>query len=56
MGFGRAAGLVVGDDELAVLVELEPVDDAAETEAADLDGELQLETDRVDGRRVFESK
>ena len=30
---GHRAGLVVGDDELAVVVELEPVDDAAQLHA-----------------------
>ena len=44
-----AAGLVVGDDEPAVGVELEPVDDAAQAEVADLCLEAELETDLADG-------
>ena len=41
----RPPGLVVGDDDPAVVVELEPVDDAAQREGADLDGEEQLGAD-----------
>ena len=50
----RPAGLVVGDDELAVGVQLEPVDDAAQVQAADLDLEPQLEADGVDRGRVLQ--
>ena len=46
----RPSGLVVGDDQLAVVVELEPVDDAAQREVADLRLEPQLEPDLADGR------
>ena len=51
---GARAGLVVGDDQLAVVVELEPVDDAAQPDAVDLGLELQLEPDGPDRRRVLE--
>ncbi len=41
---GRAAGLVVGDDEFAVGVELQPVDDAADGDPVGrLGGDSQLE-------------
>ena len=52
----RAAGLVVGDDELAVRVEIEAVDHAAQRRAADLGRQPELETDRVHRRRVFEAE
>ena len=48
------AGLVVGDHELAVLVELEAVDDAAQPGAAEVGFELQLQADRADGARVLQ--
>ena len=48
------AGLVVGDHELAVLVELEPVDDAAQPGAAEVGLELELEADGVHRARVLE--
>ena len=51
---GTDAGLVVGDDELAVGVELEPVDDAAQLHAADGGGEPELEPDRHDRGGVLE--
>ena len=51
---GARAGLVVGDDQLAVGVELEPVDDAAEADAVDLGLEPQLEADGLDRGGVFE--
>jgi hypothetical protein len=40
-----SAGLVVGDDELAVGVLLQPVDDAPHEQAADLHLQLELEPD-----------
>ena len=43
-----AAGLVVGDDQLTVGVELEPVDDAAQRQFADLGLQPQLEPDLAD--------
>ena len=43
----RPARLVVGDDELAVGVELEPVDDAAQAQVADARLEHELEADRA---------
>ncbi len=49
-----ATGLVVGDDQLAVVVELEPVDDAAQREVADRRLEPQLEPDRPHAARIFE--
>ena len=51
---GHLAGLVVGDDQAAVGVELEPVDDAAEAEVADRGLELELDADGRDGGRVLE--
>ena len=48
------AGLVVGDDELAVLVELEPVDHAAEAHPAEVGFELELQPDRPHRAGVFE--
>ncbi len=48
------AGLVVGDHELAVLVELEPVDDAAQARAAEVGFELQLEADGADRAGILE--
>ena len=53
---GGLAGLVVGDDELAVGVELEAVDDAAQRGAAHFGRQAELEADRVHGRRVFEAE
>ena len=50
---GGPAGLVVGDDELAVVVELEPVDDAPQCEVADRGLEPQLQPDGADRARVL---
>ena len=49
----RPAGLVVDDDQLAVVAEVEAVDDAAQGERADVGGEAQLDADRVDPGRVL---
>ncbi len=51
---GHRAGLVVGDDELAVLVELEAVDDAAQPRAPEIGLELQLQPDGPDRARILE--
>ena len=51
---GHRAGLVVGDDELAVLVELEPVDHAAQAHPAEVGFELELQADRPHRAGVFE--
>ena len=48
------ARLVVGDDQLAVVVELEAVDDAAERERADVRLELELEPDGPHAGGVLE--
>ncbi len=48
-----AAGLVVGDDQLAVVVELEPVDDAPQRELADRGLEPQLQPDGAHRTRVL---
>ena len=51
---GRGAGLVVGDHELAVGVELEAVDDAADGHAAAGDrADPQLDAEHGDVARVF---
>ena len=51
---GHRARLVVGDDELTVVVEVEPVDDAADADLVEPGLELELEADRPDRRRVLE--
>ena len=51
---GRLAGLVVGDHELAVGVELEAVDDAPQRDPADRGLQPQLEADRVDTGGVLQ--
>src|SRR3546814_18538099 len=51
---GGPARLVVGDHQLAISVELEAVDDAAQADTADLGLELQLDADRRDGGGVLE--
>jgi hypothetical protein len=49
------AGLVVGDDELAVGVELEAVDDPADDHTVvGLGAHAQLDTEHRDAARVFE--
>ena len=51
---GLATGLVVGDHELTVGVELEPVDDPADDHAVGgLGGDAQLDTEHGDVARVF---
>src|SRR5581483_7944243 len=52
----RLAGLVVGDHEPAVAVELEPVDDAAHPGGADLRVEHELDPDRRHRRRVLQAE
>ena len=52
---GGPAGLVVGDDELAV-AQFEAVDDAAQVQPVDLRAEGELEADRLDGLRVFHAQ
>ena len=44
---GDPAGLVVGDDQAAVVVELEPVDDAAQRRSPTWTSSLQLDADGV---------
>src|SRR5690606_23054996 len=51
---GGGTGLVIGDDQLAVRVELEPVDDAPQADAVDLGLDLELEPDAAYGGGVFE--
>lgn len=53
-GGGGAAGFVVGDDEVAVGVEFEAVDDAAEAEPVEVRFEHDLEADGGDGGGVFD--
>ena len=50
----RAAGLVVGDDELALGVLLQPVDDAPHQQPADLGLQLELQPDGPDRGRVLQ--
>ena len=51
---GLAAGLVVGDHELTVGIELEPVDDAADDDTVGgLGGDAQLDAEHRDLARVF---
>ena len=49
-------GLVVGDDQLAVVVEVESVDDAAQRECADGCLQPQLETDVAHHGGVFHAE
>ena len=57
VALGRGpTGLVVGDHEATVRVELEPVDDADELEPLDLGLEAQLDADGRDHRGVFEQE
>lgn len=49
-----AAGLVVGDDQLAIGIELQPVDDAAQPQVADAGLEHQFDADGMDLARILE--
>jgi hypothetical protein len=54
LGGGDLAGLVVGDHEAALVVELQAVDDAPQQQALDVELEVQLEADGVDPGGVLE--
>ncbi len=56
LGRRRPAGLVVDDHQLAVLVDVEPVDDAAQHHVADLCLEPQLHTHGADCVGVLDAE
>lgn len=53
---GDPTGLVVGDHEPAVLVELESVDDAPEPKSVEVDLDLELDADRVHRGGVLQAE